>query len=92
MEADLILSVWHGFTDWIKDWFQPEDVDIIVALNCETCGLTWLWRLTQPPYSILSFSAKMKYFLGPLKVIREYTHCPLHTSKNKLETLELVCV
>ena len=47
---------------------------------------------TIAPRSTLSFPPQVKYFFDPLKVIGEYSQCPLHKSRSKLESLELGCV
>jgi hypothetical protein len=40
----------------------------------------------------LSFPHQLKYFLDSYKVIDKYTRCPLHSSRSKLESLQLGCV
>ena len=47
---------------------------------------------TIAPRSTLSFPPQVKYFFDPLKVIGEYSRCPLHKSRSKLESLKLGCV
>jgi hypothetical protein len=84
--------VWKRFKSWLDLYLQPDDDGVLVAWNGEKCDLTWLWQLTQAPRSTLSFPPQLKYFLDPLKVIGEYSRCPLHKSKSKLESLKLGCV
>ena len=65
---------------------------MLVAYNGATCDLKWLWRMIQAPHSQLALPAQIKYFLDPLRVIKNYKGCKLHPSKSKLDSLELGCV
>ena len=92
VDADPIYLVWKQFRAWLDLYLQPDDGTVLVTLNGKTCDLTWLWQLTRAPSSTLSFPPQLKYFLDLLKVIGEYSRCPLHKSRSKLESLELGCV
>jgi hypothetical protein len=92
IDADPVYQVWKRFRAWLDFYLQPDEVGILIIWNDKTCNLTWLWQLTQAPRSTLSFLSQVKYFLDPLKVIGEYSRCPLHKSRSKLEPLEVGCV
>ena len=90
--ADDIFKVWASFTRWLHSNVGPDETVVLVAWNGETCDLKWLWRLTQAPRSTLSLPPMIKYFIDPLRVIRNCKGCKLHPSKSKLDSLELGCV
>jgi hypothetical protein len=62
---------------------------VLVAWNCETCDLKWLWRLTQAPYLRYSLPENIKYCLDPYRVIDKYKTCAFNKTKSKIEAYEL---
>ena len=81
-------TVWGQFITYVNTVVRDGEVAILTAYNGETCDLKWLWKLTQAPNAPYTMPHQIKYFLDPLKVIREYK-CKLHPTKSKLECLEL---
>lgn len=91
-DADEIVAVWHRFCEWIRTTVARDEVIVLVAYNGATCDLKWLWRMTQAPRSQLCLPANIKYFIDPLRVIKNYKGCKLNPAKSKLDSLELGCV
>ena len=54
----------------------------MLAYNGETCDLKWIWRLTQAPGLPYGMPQKLKYFLNPLRVIKNYKGCKLNLVKS----------
>ena len=89
--ADDIATVWVKFCAWIDKHIPRygSQKGIMVAWNGESCDLRWIYKLTQAPRSSLSLPPQLVFFLDPLKVIRKYKSCSLHTSKSKLDSYSL---
>ena len=87
--ADDIATVCERFNVWIDHHTSPEETIVLVAWNGATCDLKWLWKVTQAPLLALNLSSKIKYFIGPYRVIKKYTQGGLHRSKSKIKSLEL---
>ena len=85
-------TVWGQFIEYTNTIVQDGEAVILTAYNGETCNLRWLWKLTQAPNAPYIMPPQIKFFLDPLKVIKEYKSCPIHKSKSRLESLELGCV
>ena len=90
--ADDIATVWERFNMWIDRHESPDDTIVLVAWNGATYDLKWLWKVTQVPLLVLNLSSKIKYFIGPYRVIKKYTKGGLHPSQSKIESLELSVV
>ena len=54
IDSDDIEIFWQKFGEFINRNMRATDTSIIVAYNCGTCGLKWLWKLTQVPKYTLS--------------------------------------
>jgi len=54
--------------------------------------MKWIYKLTQAPGSKLAMPKRVKYFMDPLHLVREYKSCKLHPNTSKLERLALPSV
>ena len=70
----------------------PDEVIVRIAYNGETNDLKWLWQMAQAQISEFSLPVQVKFFIDPLRVIRNYKGCKLYPSKSKLESLKIGCV
>ena len=89
VNASDITTVWDQFNTWIERNTPADETIVLVAWNGQACDLKWLWRITQAPRSNLNLSMKIKHFIDPYQVIRNYKGGGLHPSKSKVESLEL---
>ena len=55
----------------------------MIAYNGETCDLKWIWRLTQAPGLPYVMPKNLKYFIDPLRVIKNYKGCKLNPVREK---------
>ena len=86
--ASPFISVWTHFCDWIARHVGPDEKCILIAYRGETCDMRWIWKHTQAPRSQLCIPPQIVYFMDPLEVINNYTTCPYHPKRSKLESLE----
>jgi hypothetical protein len=89
VSAHNIGHVWGQFKTWLNRNVGISETVIFVAWNGETCDLKMLWKITQAPWSRLSFPSQIKFFIDPYCVIPGFKLCPLHKLKSKLEGYDL---
>ena len=53
VNADNIVTVWNNFVAWVNRKVGYDETAILVAWHGASSDLTWVWRITQAPGSLL---------------------------------------
>ena len=66
-----IGPVWASFRKFIGEHVADDEEVCVVAYNGAGTDMKWIWRLCQAPGAIFELPPQLKWFLDPLKVIRD---------------------
>jgi hypothetical protein len=87
-----ISDVWRSFSLFVEKSLSADEEGCVVAYHGAASDMKWIWRLTQSPEAIHDMPAKLRWFLDPLKVIKEYVSCKVNPKKSGLQSLSLGAV
>ena len=83
-----ISDVWQSFSLFVEKNLSADEEGCVVAYHGSASDMKWIWRLTQSPDAIHEMPTKLRWFLDPLKVIKEYTSCKVNPKKSGLQSLK----
>ena len=87
-----IDQVWTKFITFLDKYINLNEKGIVVAWKGATCDIDWIYKLTQAPFSSLSFPKQLRFCMDPCYCISKFKSCPFHPSISKLDSLSLVSV